>query len=63
MDSWAEQNLKALDTDKYDYILTLCASCGSHIKENYPKLLQKENAVPEGVKNLKRRSLISPPSW
>lgn len=51
----AEQNLKALDTDKYDYILTLCASCGSHIKENYTKLLQKENEVPEKVRKLEEK--------
>jgi len=35
----ALQNLTALDPGHYDYILTLCASCGSHIKEAYPKLL------------------------
>ncbi len=35
----AVQNLKAMDPAQYDYILTLCASCGSHLKENYPKLL------------------------
>ncbi|MEJ2671904.1 MAG: (Fe-S)-binding protein, partial [Deltaproteobacteria bacterium] len=34
----ALQNLAALDPAEYDYILTLCASCGSHIKEAYPKL-------------------------
>ncbi|NLI80471.1 MAG: LUD domain-containing protein [Deltaproteobacteria bacterium] len=35
----AIQNLKAIDPADYDYIVTLCASCGSHIRENYPKLL------------------------
>ncbi len=35
----AIQNLKAMDPANYDYVLTLCASCGSHIKNNYPKLL------------------------
>lgn len=35
----AIQNLKAVDPAGYDYVLTLCASCGSHLKENYPKLL------------------------
>ncbi len=35
----AIQNLKAMDPARYDYVLTLCASCGSHLKENYPKLL------------------------
>jgi iron-sulfur cluster protein len=34
----AVQNLKAVQHENYDYILTLCASCGSHLKENYPKI-------------------------
>lgn len=36
----ARQNLRALDPDRYDYVLTLCASCGSHLKENLPALLE-----------------------
>ena len=44
----AKQNLAALDPADYDYILTLCASCGSHLKENYPKLLGNEPGL--GVK-------------
>jgi iron-sulfur cluster protein len=43
----ALQNLAALDPPDYDYILTLCASCGSHIKEAYPKLLA---GTPAAVK-------------
>ena len=35
----AVQNLEALDPDRYDYILVLCASCGSHMKEGYSQLL------------------------
>jgi len=35
----AIQNIKAMGD--YDYIITLCASCGSHLKENYPKLLPR----------------------
>lgn len=38
----AVQNLKAMDPADCDYVLTLCASCGSHLKENYPKLLADE---------------------
>lgn len=34
----ARQNLAALDAEHHDYVLTLCASCASHLK-NYPKLL------------------------
>lgn len=35
----ARLNIGAVDLDRTDWILTLCASCGSHMKENYPKLL------------------------
>ncbi len=35
----AMQNLNAINPEKYDYIVTLCASCGSHLKENFPKIL------------------------
>jgi Fe-S oxidoreductase len=35
----AVQNLAALEPEKYDYILVLCASCGSHLKEGYSRLL------------------------
>jgi len=35
----AIQNIKSLDPSDYDYILTLCASCASHMKETYKKLL------------------------
>ena len=34
----AWNNLQAIDPDRYDYVLTLCASCGSHLKD-YPALL------------------------
>ena len=44
----AIQNLRALDPADYDQILTLCASCGSHIKGSYPLLLAREPGV--GVK-------------
>ncbi|WP_300670798.1 L-lactate dehydrogenase (quinone) large subunit LdhH [Desulfoluna sp.] len=45
----ALQNVKAFKSGDYDYIVTLCASCGSHIKENFPKLLTKKGAVPADV--------------
>jgi Fe-S oxidoreductase len=35
----ARQNLRAFDLESVDYVLTLCASCGSHLKESYPRLL------------------------
>ncbi len=35
----AAQNLEAMQPEKYDYVVTLCASCASHIKESYPRLI------------------------
>jgi Fe-S oxidoreductase len=48
----ALQNLAALDPADYDYILTLCASCGSHIKEAYPKLLAETPGAAVKVQQL-----------
>lgn len=36
----AQQNVRAFDTSKYDAIITLCASCASHLKHSYPHLLE-----------------------
>lgn len=35
----ALMNLKAVDTTGADHIVTLCASCASHLKHAYPRLL------------------------
>ncbi len=35
----AVQNLTAIDPEKYDHIVTLCASCASHLKNAYVDLL------------------------
>ncbi|MGA7878692.1 MAG: L-lactate dehydrogenase (quinone) large subunit LdhH [Desulfoferrobacter sp.] len=35
----ARQNVNALDPAKFDYILTMCASCASHLKHTYPRLI------------------------
>ena len=51
----ALQNLEAFDFDRYDYVVTLCASCGSHLKENYPKLLKKGGRAPEKVERLEEK--------
>jgi Fe-S oxidoreductase len=39
----AGQNVAAIDPDKYDYIVTLCASCASHLKNAYPKILDQDS--------------------
>ena len=33
-----KQNVNAFDPEKYDYIVTLCASCASYMKNNYSKI-------------------------
>ncbi|MDR3570057.1 MAG: LUD domain-containing protein [Syntrophobacteraceae bacterium] len=43
----AIQNLKAVDPAQFDYVITLCASCGSHLKD-YADLLADEPLL--GVK-------------
>ena len=35
----ALQNIKAFDPARFDYIVTLCASCASHLKHTYPDLV------------------------
>lgn len=38
----ARQNVRAFESGGYDYIVTLCASCASHLRHAYPKLLGNE---------------------
>ena len=46
----AMQNLKAMDSVNGDYILTLCASCGSHLKHNYLKMFKDDPDAPANLK-------------
>jgi iron-sulfur cluster protein len=39
----AKQNIEAM-AGNYDYVITLCASCASHLKHNYPFLLGENDA-------------------
>jgi Fe-S oxidoreductase len=36
----ARQNVRAFATGSYDYIVTLCASCATHLKHKYPDILK-----------------------
>jgi len=51
----AEHNIGAIDPAQFDFILTLCASCGSHLKENYPLLLQDTAGSQVKVKQFSDR--------
>jgi Fe-S oxidoreductase len=35
----ARRNVAAMDPERYDAIVTLCASCASHLKRAYPRIL------------------------
>ena len=39
----ALQNIRAVQPENYDYILTLCASCASHLKHNGSKIFKKDS--------------------
>ena len=39
----AQWNLDAFGTEHYDYIVTMCASCASHLKHNYPHIMEGKN--------------------
>lgn len=41
----AAQNMTAFDPADCDYILTLCASCASHLKHGYPDILADDPAL------------------
>ncbi|MDD2966093.1 MAG: LUD domain-containing protein [Desulfovibrionaceae bacterium] len=43
----ANQNVKAFEAGRYDYVVTLCASCGSFLKHSYPELLAASGKVHE----------------
>ena len=46
----ARQNVQAFEKGNYDYIITLCASCASHLKHAYPKILENDPQVGYTVK-------------
>ena len=43
----AEQNVKAIDLEQTDYIMTMCASCASHLKHTYPQMLKDDPQMAE----------------
>lgn len=51
----AKQNVLAMDPADYDYIVTMCASCASHLKHSYPKLLENETALATKVRQFADR--------
>ncbi|WP_027182319.1 L-lactate dehydrogenase (quinone) large subunit LdhH [Oleidesulfovibrio alaskensis] len=51
----AAQNVMAFDPAKYDYIVTLCASCGSQLKESYPNILADKPELAIRTKQFSER--------
>jgi iron-sulfur cluster protein len=47
----ALQNVRAFEKENADYIVTLCASCASHLKHNYPVLLGDDPKMLEKTRN------------
>ncbi len=53
----AVQNVMALDVDRVDYVVTLCASCASHLKKSYPKLLAARPSLAIKARQLSEKIL------
>lgn len=51
----ALQNMRAFENENVDYIITLCASCGSHLKHNYPVLLKDDLKLKENVDSFSKK--------
>jgi Fe-S oxidoreductase len=45
----ARENVKSFQETGCDYIVTLCASCASHMKHNYERILEKESSLAPAV--------------
>lgn len=46
----AKQNIAAFGSTEYDAIITLCASCASHLKHSYPEILGDEASTLPAAK-------------
>ncbi len=51
----AIDNINAFSKNDYDYILTLCASCASHLTHNYEKIFKEESETSLDITNFTRK--------
>jgi iron-sulfur cluster protein len=51
----AKANMNAFDAASYDYIVTLCASCASHMKHSYARTLRKHPELTVKVEQFAMR--------
>ena len=49
--SVAKQNIIAFDSNAYDAIITLCASCASHLKHTYNNIISESHNCDDATKN------------
>jgi iron-sulfur cluster protein len=56
----ARQNIEAFVGEEVDFIITLCASCASHLKHNYPKLLANDVRMAGKVEDFTRKVIDFP---
>ncbi|SDP07155.1 L-lactate dehydrogenase (quinone) large subunit LdhH [Desulforhopalus singaporensis] len=56
----ARQNVEAFSGEKIDFIITLCASCASHLKHNYSKLLANDTRMGGKVKEFTEKVIDFP---
>lgn len=53
----AVQNVMAMDADGVDFVITLCASCASHLKKSYPKMLSGRPSLALKARRLAEKVL------
>jgi len=51
----ARQNMKAFKPKDYDYIITLCASCASHLKHNYHKVFDEAGILEKDLETFSEK--------
>lgn len=51
----AQQNVRAFDPARFDYIVTLCASCAAHLKHRYPAMLGSHPTMGTAVQQFSDR--------
>jgi Fe-S oxidoreductase len=53
----ASQNVMAMVADQVDYVITLCASCASHLKHAYPELLSRHSSLAPKARQMSEKVL------
>jgi iron-sulfur cluster protein len=53
----AAQNVLAMKADDVDYVVTLCASCASHLKNSYPDILARHASLALKARRLAEKVL------